>query len=842
MAYNCVDVVLEQLKKEGSKVTKAEVEAIVGKMTTEKQLVFTHGILNPDSAYRKKAMETVGRFRQAMATERLRAQDSLRARHKIVERAGAYATPAEGLEAIMVGIQKRIEAGRDSISARQAALEGKLTAELEYLVETAGLKEIAGSGSLDLEARMELSELNKGVNGKPGITKNKEAAELAKVFFRSQKLALGTLNGSGAYIRELSGYAGKITHDAGKLGKVGKEAWIDSILPLLDDERTFRSGFIDEDPVAFLGQVYDDIQAGTSSRNKVDAGGDQLYRIIDSPANIARKAERSRVLHFKDAASEHAYLQSFGEYGNMFEEHAAMLRKAGKDAALMQVLGPNPEATFQVLLKHYDKAITPLQKDNLQIWMKELQGHTLRPGESMMAQAGTWIRLGQTFSKLGMAMPNSIGDLATRALQLSNSLGTNAVEAQFKSFSTFVSTISNPEQRRMITYLTGVASDAYQGEILRQIGEGGNRGAASKMARLFYKLNLQAPWTAINKQAQAAIHAAELGFRAPTKFDALDVPFQNNLKRYGIGKSEWDMIRSVVKKAQDGRDYVGFSDVFDIPLKDAEAHARAAGIIPDGVSDRRAQQLAERYRTETATKLSTYYNDQSSTEAMLDPTAKERGYLLRGSHADTYTGQALRLWAQFKMFPTSMLTQVTSGTMYAKGATDIKGAFVGPNSNKAGIGQLVASLGMYAYVGMAVNDLVNNKTPRSLNDKDTWIEMLKKGGAGGLYADYLMGDFDRRHGRGFLSSFAGPTFGQLDDVASLVTDSKKYLLGDKKTFPKTAATRLAMNNTPLMNHFVTRSALSYSVLYNWNEQMNPGYIKRMEKRMKNQGQEFMVKP
>jgi hypothetical protein len=52
-----------------------------------------------------------------------------------------------------------------------------------------------------------------------------------------------------------------------------------------------------------------------------------------------------------------------------------------------------------------------------------------------------------------------------------------------------------------------------------------------------------------------------------------------------------------------------------------------------------------------------------------------------------------------------------------------------------------------------------------------------------------------------------------------------------------------MNNTPFVNLWYTRIALDYSILYHLQEMASPGYLRRVERRMKKEyNQEHIIPP
>ena len=94
-----------------------------------------------------------------------------------------------------------------------------------------------------------------------------------------------------------------------------------------------------------------------------------------------------------------------------------------------------------------------------------------------------------------------------------------------------------------------------------------------------------------------------------------------------------------------------------------------------------------------------------------------------------------------------------------------------------------------------------------------------------------------RYGAGPISSLLGPTFATADSIADLYGRAKK---GDDVA---AATVKLIISNTPGANIFYARAMLDYLIIYRVQESLNPGYLKRMEDRVKKeQNQTFFVPP
>jgi len=161
---------------------------------------------------------------------------------------------------------------------------------------------------------------------------------------------------------------------------------------------------------------------------------------------------------------------------------------------------------------------------------------------------------------------------------------------------------------------------------------------------------------------------------------------------------------------------------------------------------------------------------------VIRPGARERAILLQGQRPGTVVGSALRLFTQFKAFPTAVITKAWGRELYG--------------------GQ----------------------------------------GGAGIYGDFLVGEFSR-FGRSFWETALGPTAGTVGDVVGLWNQAKQ---GQD---PSAEAFQAALSHTPFLNLFYVKPALDYLVLYQVQEALNPGFLRRFERRIEQQNrQTFWLRP
>lgn len=244
----------------------------------------------------------------------------------------------------------------------------------------------------------------------------------------------------------------------------------------------------------------------------------------------------------------------------------------------------------------------------------------------------------------------------------------------------------------------------------------------------------------------------------------------------------------------------------------------------------------ESLKDELTSKLRGYVSDRAGY-AQLETDARSRAWFTRGTKRGTVFGEGARFMAQFKQYPTIFLQRVGGREIKGRAKGGFDGEGVGMDSPLYNIASLFVALTVGGYVAMTAKDLVKGRTPRDPSDVNTWLAAAVQGGGAGIYGDFLFGDTKNRFGGGVADTILGPTLGQVNTIGDLLGRMKK---GDD--FASTAFTTV-QNNTPFVNMFYTRTALDYMILYDIREAMNPGYLRRMERRVeKENAQEFMFPP
>ncbi|MCH2037737.1 MAG: hypothetical protein MK137_04000, partial [Rickettsiales bacterium] len=175
--------------------------------------------------------------------------------------------------------------------------------------------------------------------------------------------------------------------------------------------------------------------------------------------------------------------------------------------------------------------------------------------------------------------------------------------------------------------------------------------------------------------------------------------------------------------------------------------------------------------------------------------------------------------------PTTMLTKVIGRSLYAKGRADVP----------ALVSTMVAATVM-GYLAMSAKDAFKGRNPRDPKEAKTWVAAFIQGGGAGILGDFILGDYNR-FGGGLISTIAGPSAASVEDLAKIYAAVRDGNDASAKTLGT------IINNTPFVNLFYTRAAMDHLFLYQLQEAMNKGYLRRMERRIqKENNQTFFIKP
>ena len=437
--------------------------------------------------------------------------------------------------------------------------------------------------------------------------------------------------------------------------------------------------------------------------------------------------------------------------------------------------------------------------------------------------------------RLGLVSLTHLSAVATKASELRYQ-GANA----FERYANFITSL-NPGRSAIAEELLAGYEGMSRDLMSRFNPDDSPPGVVNKLANLSFKWN-GLTWL-LNHQRQGGeeMSAFILGRQMDRPYDRILPQSQRLLRLYGIAGREWEMLRNAPGPsaapdlAGGTRTYLTPEAANRIPEDQLISHLFATGQIknrafPPGPA---VQRRLDAFREDLAMRLYAMFNDRSQ-RMVITPDIATRAVLLGGTQPGTAWGEFARSVAQFKTWPTAMLQTTID--------RDWKGQ---PRAAAfAGTIQAVAAATITGYLIMSLKDLLKGKNPRDPASVKTWAAALMQGGGAGIMGDFLFGEYSR-FGQSVSDTILGPVLGEGLSTAVDMWNRLKGKIEDPAHKHDIAPEmfRTLLDNTPFINILGVRTALNYLFLWQIQEALNPGSVRRFERRVKDQNhQTYWLSP
>lgn len=796
------------------------------------------------------AIDEATRAAQALKIQRLRNIMLYRERSthiKLARQAGM--NEFEATSSLSVTSPKSFVGAADSVETRQKAKSyeyGKIYDDYERL----GLGRFVRESTPEFrrDYAIERSILS-GV--KREGTGNQQAKDLALLNFKYQEKARRDLNDLGADIGKLDDFIARQTHNRIKLKKYSYIEWRDDVMKWVSDD-TFdwidegltngqRLDLVDE----WLGGFHDNVLTGLHDDvNALEWGVVKDLEEFKGHANLAKKLSQSRKLHFKDAESWLAYNEKYGN-GNVFETTLQGLESSARAYGLMSVWGTNPQAAFDNHLKQIasdlkkesvagkgenanktdklDKFLAQQQK--LRNQFDQVTGKANIARDPTLAAIGSVYRTINMLARLGGVLFSSVTDVPIKASVMRHN-GTHVLQGNLDGLVSYVRGLGSEEQQRFISQFM-VANEGMIAFYNSKLTEKGSvRGWAARAHYFFGKYSLLNYVTNAQRSGMGMALTHNMANMANKEFNQLDKLLQGNLIRYNIDNLAWDVLRKTKAEVIQGKSFIGTDGVRNLDLQEFTELARRNHANFDNVKPERQQKLLIEARDQLERRYRQYVVDQVD-EAITRVGSREKAFMYGESKPGTVWGEVVRLFWQFKSFGLTYVSKHLRREFGRYGKADIPG-----------IVQLMVGTTLFGIVANSLSDVSAGRVPRSLNDPRTWLAAFIRGGGAGIYGDFIFGEFSR-YGSSPLAAIAGPGIGNIESVLRIAGNLRDGETGKAGT----EMFRLFKSHVPFQNLFYTKQATDYLFFNQLLEVINPGYLKKMEKRLETTyGQSYFIPP
>lgn len=677
-----------------------------------------------------------------------------------------------------------------------------------------------------------------------GSSKNLEARKASEIIRKVYEKGVRIANNYGADIRLLKNFVANQSHNAELLMQTAESIsermalwarlvrkhgfdkakdirkgiafnrWKNFVLPRIDVARTF-AGITKQDE--YLKTVWTGLTNGfrDDSIKDLDLGDSMRFA---KPESRAAKISKHRQIIFKDGKSWSEYNTTYGgrTFGGAI---TSTIDKLGRNIGLLKYWGPNPNAMFDDVESFMRKKYSMVPKLKSKLikarWIFDMQeGKANIPVSNLLGKIGTSIRSFNIMARLGNIFLSSISDLAVRGFQM-RYYGEGLLDRYANGISAFGSSLTRAERKQFGSIVGTYARSQLSHTFNRLNAVDAPMGTMSKSLDLFFKLAGMNEWDGMMRTGMGETFSKMMTVNRGLTFDNLPSAIKEDFGLYGIEDKEWDVYRNNAQAPFGNEKFITPDGLNAAPDTDIEKYlGKEAGTASE-------KELFQA-RTSLEEKLRMYFIDKTDSVSLYQPEATDRAIMLRGTKPGTVEGEALRFIAQFKLFSTAYLRRVL---LPAVRRGDI-----------AGLSELMVSSTIIGYLIVQAKNLERGIVPTGASTLSDFGKGAIQGGAMSIYADYLFGHFDS-YGTSALVKALGPTAGTVDDVARVLSRMR-----DMEN-PSKGILHIAENNTPFMNLWFTRTALDYMFLYGIQERMSPGYLRRMQSRLKaDKNKRFLFAP
>lgn len=454
----------------------------------------------------------------------------------------------------------------------------------------------------------------------------------------------------------------------------------------------------------------------TDGLNKIEPGA-------PGGLKLGNRRTLPRVLFFKDADSWLAYNRKYGREAP-FSTLMHHLDRMARDIATMEIFGPNPDHAMRVI----DDVLKKRRVGSFKRRQIQAQYRIASGGDGIESRAiagvAQNIRSLLVAQQLGSASLSALSDIGfTKATAEFNGL------SGVKAMKFYLDAIKGGEINVNMTR-QGIVIDDMVGHVAAgaRFVDSFNRGnATGRYADFILRVSGLTQMTNAGRRGIALMLHGELADKLARPFDDLartDRAFHDMLTRYGITAEDWKLMGQAELFQWRGQGWFHPSRILDIK----------------GVNRRRAIRVAQKVKAMVI---------QEQQFAVPTTNSRVEALLTVGTKKGTPEGELARFFGMYKRFPALIIHTHMMRAMFAPGrAAFQKGAYMA---------KVIIYTTVIGTLGYQLQQMTFGRDPAPLDDPETWVRGMLKGGALGIWGDTLFQDVTG-YGRGALNLLAGPAW------------------------------------------------------------------------------------
>lgn len=782
--------------------------------------------------------------------------------------------PAEAWRGLFRGSNARYFGSRDSLAYRafheSTARAGALQADLEKL----GLTTYAFDGKDDLNIVRAMWDIRNEVP--PDAAKyGKNAVAVAKILDKHQEALRQEHNAAGAFIARNSDRLYRRTHDANRIAKAGdnrwgsdasRTAWSKFVNDRIDWEKSFDGNLLhetDKERMDVLNQLWSDF----SSHTHLKDGKQPPINL--GQRNFGRKLSHARKIVMKGAREDLEYQRNFGSGASVTENVFNNLKGGGRDLALMQRLGPNPESTLRKLADSIKKSLDDegnpkkikefgqsVDREFNNTWRLLTQMNAGHPEGGNVARFLSTIRQLTGTAAVGMATFSLPGDMALKASRMAHMTGAGVaknlaatIKDQFSATG-----LSKAETYRLMAE-HGIRIEGAHMPLDPDLVDHVGHGAVAKFNKLMMRFTPHAYWDNGLRVRSLVADGYRYWTLRDKSFAQLAAPVRDTFAEFGIDEKSWDVIRKSDGTKLDNDKFVYEpSDIRSLPLE--KFKALVGGAAPsDAQLSRARERLTSQYRSLLGEKA----DRDVSAPSIANQANVGLGY--ERARPGTISGELWRGALQLKGWVFNYMHNHMGRELHGYGEfggnyrttgqaiVDMVRVWDKDNYNPRALGgmaRLVAAGVPIALASNALRNLAAGKAPEDPTTLGAWLHAFERQSFG-LYSEFLLQDVrpDSTIGERLYDMASGPEISFYSDIVNsgfrlaAQAESEEGITPEKLGSDEREWFQALWRRVPATQLFWDKFAFDYMVQNNLSEMMNPGYQQRLIDRQQKNGTPYL---
>lgn len=613
------------------------------------------------------------------------------------------------------------------------------------------------------------------------------AREIARAWRETSEMLRSRFNAAGGHIGKLEAWRLPQRHDMRQVREAGFEGWRDFMLPLLDRsamiDRATGEAMSDGKLELLLRDMWSAIATDGWSRNAPGA--------LFEGATANRRADH-RVLHFAGPDEWTAYAARFGGGGTAFDAMLAHVEGMARDIAAMEAMGPNPAATLAMQKDWLAKAAETALLDGrggakasdeasagahtLQNLYDTYTGEAYKPVRRRVALGFSAFKAQQTAAKLGSAMLSTPGDWGTMVTTARfNGVPAAKVMARYASMMNPRNVADRAQAARHVL-MADQWADGHATQ-WRMLGEEIAHEGMRRLSTGVLRSSGLTAHTDIARQAFAMETVAEWTHQGTHAFGNIDPKFRALLQRYGIGETEWDVMRTTAPDTYKGTDW----------------------LYPQTLAAAGHQAIADNLMRLLVTE---------ADFAVPTPDLRTRATLATKFKKGDWIGESLGTVFLFKGFPITMINMHGRRMLEQGTRAEAAAGFAGILALRYGL-TLLAYTTLGGAIALQAKEIVRGRDPMPMDDARFWGAALAQGGGLGILGDFLY-SLTNRFSDGLGTALAGPAVQAIDNtIGAAARNTLASLDGDEETESrwKKDLAKAVMSETPGISLWYARGLI-----------------------------------